>query len=176
MYCKVEKCINPNFHVTSAHLCESCRLYGHGKYECDNIISKINLHQYFNDIVSYNDFCTIQNCMFPHTHITIDHSCLYCSKKNTHMKTCPVIDSTCITIIPRKYNLNVDSYYNLKNINIGHYVIIPGELGHVWIVRNNNYLIEYFFIHSDNWGQYGEELNDIPKLNCFIRNYKIQQL
>ena len=31
---------------------------------------------------------------------------------------------------------------------------------------------EYFFMHSDSWGQYGVETDDRPKLAKFLEGYK----
>ena len=40
--------------------------------------------------------------------------------------------------------------------------------------RNNNGTLEYFFMHSDSWGQYGEETSDVPRLRAFKENYEYQ--
>ena len=32
-------------------------------------------------------------------------------------------------------------------------------------------IISLFFMHSDAWGQYGEESNDVPKLREFLNGY-----
>jgi hypothetical protein len=38
-------------------------------------------------------------------------------------------------------------------------------------LADNN--VELFFMHSDNWGQYGLETSDVPKLKEFIRGYEL---
>ena len=46
-------------------------------------------------------------------------------------------------------------------------------MGCIWYARRNNNFekIELFFMHSDNWGQYGPLTDDRPKLNAFIDGY-----
>jgi len=37
-----------------------------------------------------------------------------------------------------------------------------------YVRENNDSIIYTFFMHSDAWGQYGEETNELPKLAAFI--------
>jgi hypothetical protein len=53
------------------------------------------------------------------------------------------------------------------------YIIVPAGMGCCWYIRRNDVgqPIETFFMHSDNWGQYGPESSDVPQLQNFIRDY-----
>ena len=46
-------------------------------------------------------------------------------------------------------------------------------MGCMWYIRKNNNIDEYLFLHSDNMGQYGADTSDIPRLNAFIYEYKL---
>jgi len=47
-------------------------------------------------------------------------------------------------------------------------------MGSTWYIRNNNRNIEYLFMHSDSWGQYGDDTSDVPILNAFIDGYELE--
>lgn len=43
----------------------------------------------------------------------------------------------------------------------------------VYYHRNDvDSLVEKFYMHGDNWGDYGEDSNDVPALNNFVDGYK----
>lgn len=45
-------------------------------------------------------------------------------------------------------------------------------MGCYWFVKkNNDAKYEYFFLHSDNHGQYSEESNHLPLLEKFLDGY-----
>lgn len=47
-------------------------------------------------------------------------------------------------------------------------------MGCIWFFRQQNAQssVEGFFMHSDNWGQYGPATDDRPKLDDFVRGYR----
>ena len=142
--------MNNNTHVTCYH----------GINECKDIELCNKLKEYMND--SIDKPCTITDCVKKTTHITEAHSCLYCYCINSnHLKSCPCNGiSIC----------DIDPEYETDNHNIlkGHYVEEYVGMGCEMYVRNNNGNIEYLFMHSDNWGQYGDDFNDTPRYNAFI--------
>ena len=167
-YCKVSNCMNNNTHVTCYHRCNKCKDIGHGINECKNIELCNKLKEYMND--SIDKPCTITDCVKKTTHITEAHSCLYCYCINSnHLKSCPCNGiSIC----------DIDPEYETDNHNIlkGHYVEKYMGMGCEMYVRNNidNGNIEYLFMHSDSWGQYGDDFNDTPRYNAFIYGYILQ--
>ena len=148
--------MNNNTHVTCYH----------GINECKDIELCNKLKEYMND--SIDKPCTITDCVKKTTHITEAHSCLYCYCINSnHLKSCPCNGiSIC----------DIDPEYETDNHNIlkGHYVEEYVGMGCEMYVRNNNGNIEYLFMHSDNWGQYGDDFNDTPRYNAFIYGYILQ--
>ena len=174
--CKVQGCRYSTFHVTSAHQCGKCKFFGHGQVECENQNKKKNLENFHNDTFHVNDYCTMKGCTFPETHKTDGHCCLYCGKREGHMKQCPSIDST--TIFTNPLQIPVESFIietaRKKNIPIGYYSSEFGGMGSTWFIRNHNGKLEYFFMYGDSWGQYGEDTSEMPRLNCFLRGYKHQ--
>jgi hypothetical protein len=52
-------------------------------------------------------------------------------------------------------------------------------MGCAWYARRNALnggILEYFFMHSDCYGQYGDDSSDMPRMRSFIRGYKLQAL
>jgi hypothetical protein len=172
-FCKVDGCRYASTHVTSSHCCGKCKMYGHGQRECQNIDLIISLQKYYNDIMPNDLYCNVLNCMYPHTHSSENHSCLYCNKKDTHTKKCPAIDIS-PNVISFDFHEYIPNEIKTIPIKIGYYIIKYGGLGCCWYIRNNNNKIEYFFMHSDSWGQYGENTSDLEKLNYFIHGYKLE--
>lgn len=175
--CKVQGCRYSTFHMTSAHQCGKCKFFGHGQQECENQHLKKNLESFHNDILNVNDYCKVKGCTFPETHKTEGHCCLYCGKREGHMKLCPIVDST--TIFTHPTQIPVESHIltiaEKKNIQIGFYSTEFGGMGSTWFIRNHNGRLEYFFMYSDSWGQYGKDTSEIPRLNFFLRGYKYQK-
>ena len=46
--------------------------------------------------------------------------------------------------------------HNQLNGHQGFYCIIPTGMGCMWFAKNMNQELRYFFMHSDDWGQYGD--------------------
>ena len=48
-------------------------------------------------------------------------------------------------------------------------------MGCTWLIRKNINTgnNEYLFMHSDNWGQYGEESSHLPRYKAFIYGYTL---
>ena len=60
-----------------------------------------------------------------------------------------------------------------KKLKKGEYCEKYAGMGCMLYVRRNknNNMIESLFMHSDNWGQYGEDLSDEPRYKAFIHKY-----
>lgn len=174
-YCKVSGCRYAKYHVTASHQCGKCTMFGHGQTECGRIDKMIEL-QKIHDHIPSKYACSKKGCLYPYLHTTEGHLCLYCgSRDDTHMKLCPIINSTCITDNALTDGLNITDKVEKIPIEVGHYIIMNAGMGCTWYIRNNNKHIEYFLMHSDSWGQYGDDTSDLPRLNCFLHSYIRQQ-
>lgn len=151
--CMVKNCRYNSNHRTYDHKCGKCEESGHGMIECGNIsmIEKLK---------SYNN------------------KCKYCMR-DKHMKKCPLngtmsldrdISSHRVCDIIDNIDLKnqLDACIEDKNIKNGEYTVMYGGMGCVWYIRKNYNINEYFFLHSDNQGQYGDDTSDIPRYNAFI--------
>jgi hypothetical protein len=78
-YCVVHGCRFPWSHVTSAHVCGTCHLKGHGQTECNkpHVISRLRV-QTRDDTLPRHMRCLISNCDSPATHRTTSHFCETC--------------------------------------------------------------------------------------------------
>ena len=187
MSCKVIGCSYNEDHTTERHCCETCKHNGHGKHECGtkNLINK--LKEYKDDCI--DNMCKIKGCIDSHTHITKGHSCLYCNTiDNLHLSFCPNNKNTIEPNSLYYYSPNIDSKLDSNllvllediedvELNIGEYTTSYGGMGCTWfILKNNKENIgnnEYLFMHSDNWGQYGEDTSHLPRYKAFIYGYNL---
>ena len=95
------------------------------------------------------------------------------------MKYCPVINNDNICDLIENINDindiddNIIEQSNKYNFKAGEYISLYGGMGSTYFIRKNKHTakLEYFFMHSDSWGQYGEDSSDIPKLNAFLYKY-----
>jgi len=61
-----------------------------------------------------------------------------------------------------------------SDIQPGFYIDIYAGMDNYWYARNNNGTLEYIFMHSDSWGQHGEETSNVPRLRAFKEDYEYQ--
>jgi len=120
--------------------------------------------------------CKINNCLDPHTHTTRGHSCLYCDKReDIHLKNCPnyEVSTSENSVCDSLTNYDKDFTEQVRSIiiNNNEYTSCHGGMGCTWFIRNNNGYYEYLFMHSDCWGQYGEEVSHLPRYKAFIYGY-----
>ena len=177
MSCKVAGCRFSQFHVTSYHMCGTCREQGHGQMECGDKIKKEQLKQYFGDNIHYHMKCTIIGCPNPLTHTSCGHVCNYCYKMHNqpHLKNCPHNPKfngellTPIGSIGMPDQNPVTEF--VGKLMPGYYSYTYGGMGCTWFVRNNHGVFETLFMHSDAWGQYGDDASDIPIFNAFKDGY-----
>ncbi len=172
--CKVYGCRHANSHSTNGHKCGKCTGFGHGQVECRDETKIKALQQYQSDVVSQSQSCKVHNCSHPRLHTTASHCCRFCGKRNQHMKLCPIIKPFNSFDDPKMVGSDITEDVKKIYIKNCHYIILYAGMGCTWYVRNNNRTIEYFFLHSDSQGQYGEDSSDIPRMNAFLYNYKWQ--
>ena len=171
-YCKVNGCNFPSFHLTRSHRCGTCQNYGHGRHECGNAQQIENLKIISNGI----DFpphlkCTSLCCPAPSFHSSGSHSCSYCGGR--HIET--MCDNTCMISTDENEIKRVINESKKKfGMRDGKFftTIYCGQ-GCVWYAKRTGLKnpIQLFFMHGDNWGQYGPESDERPKLNKFCRGF-----
>lgn len=90
-YCSVNGCRYPYSHLTIAHRCGVCNMYGHGQTECGklnklrDLVRRIPSH-----VTSVATPCTVPNCGNTWSHTTEAHHCSACGSRGTaHLINCP---------------------------------------------------------------------------------------
>lgn len=176
--CKVAGCRYQNDHITERHCCGTCKNNGHGQIECGK-------EQLIKDLEKFNYHiielpCNVIKCIDPHTHTTRGHSCLYCDKRiergsHQHLKYCPLnentIDGNSICDNLLDFNDCLLDYIKDITVNNRKYKTVNGGMGCTWLIRNNDGTLEYLFMHSDSWGQYGDDSSHLPRYKAFIYGY-----
>ena len=173
--CHVKGCKYADYHVTSFHKCGKCNNYGHGQQECDDANALKHLGFYYLDKVPKDKKCKIGGCKHKDKHTTEGHTCHYCGSfgiKN-HIKNCPK-NGASITDDP---NLGppIQEDITKYDIKLNHYIELYAGMGCMWYVRNNRNILEYLFMHSDSWGQYGDDSSDLPRYLAFKENFELQK-
>ena len=92
-----------------------------------------------------------------------------------HTKNCPKSGAT-ILDDPNSIGFNPQQQAEESNILPGFYIDFYAGMGCYWYARNNNGTLEFFFMHSDSWGQYGEDTSDLPRYNAFRENFELQKI
>ena len=99
---------------------------------------------------------------------------------NSHLKYCPNNEITTNTIKGNSicddlldFNSALLEYIEDVKMNVGEYRESDGGMGCMWIVRNNDGQNEYLFMHSDTWGQYGDDSSHLPRYKAFIYGYTL---
>jgi len=153
VYCSVKDCRYPYYHITAGHKCGSCGNFGHGRIECS--FPKALPKQYW---------CDIQNCKNPHTHMNKSHHCSECGELHSEVM-CDKL----------KYKLLEKKALDIFKKEDGKiYCILMIGMGCTMYIKRDNIKSkpDFFFMHSDNWGQYGPGTDDRPKLAKFLEGYK----
>ena len=167
MSCKVKACRYNSTHVTKYHMCGKCNKFAHGQVECGNQELTNNLVQYLNDII--NSPCEFDKCTDRQTHTTDGHICIFCDKNiYSHVKLCPE-NGIRISDDQIKFGYLNDFTF----LKVGEYCGKNAGMGCTQFIRRNKItkLLEPLFMHSDNWGQYGEDISDYPRYKAFIFEY-----
>jgi hypothetical protein len=156
MTCKVKGCRFIYSHTVRSHLCGKCKKFGHGQIECGNDKFMDELMNNRELLSDSRNWCTFEDCNLRQYHNNKAHHCTKCFKKHS--------DINCI-IQNIEYHLN---RFNINNFNIekfrldaiNKYCILSVGMGcSLYIINKNNNLYS-IFMHSDSWGQYGENTDD----------------
>ena len=88
-YCRVAECRFALSHVTSAHRCGQCGLFGHGVIECNDQAAKDKLISFTGDRLPPAEQCTVVGCRFRHSHTVTSHQCGKCEQYGHSAMACP---------------------------------------------------------------------------------------
>lgn len=183
-YCKVLNCRFAGSHITKAHICGKCKEPGHGSIECGNPVMVRFLSRDLT-IIPFDLQCCIIGCKYISTHTTSGHQCTYCKKYDHQESECPerlwqikvergtAFEQSESGFKEKKY-LKIQARKQMKWNEHKIFTKIYGGMGSIWYARRtNNYNpIELFFMHTDNWGQYGESTDHRPQLNKFLEGFR----
>lgn len=185
--CTVPNC--PTFwnHTIEAHHCPICQNRSYVeccpiemKLDCpvcrkENIVNSsqtgiTGLEQKCSVCLDNNANVFFENCK----HI---NTCLDCCKKLNKNKTYKIFDinEKIFEEVDCTFDINFD-YIRQKVSDKENKIYISVSIGMgctIFLRRNNkNEKFKLFFMHSDNWGQYGIEVDDRPYLELFKEDYK----
>jgi hypothetical protein len=186
MLCKVNGCRYSKTHITKAHKCGNCGLFGHGKMECGNaeLIKDLNTNDTEPFII-----CCIENCKDRTTHTIEGHKCNFCGVYAHDETECPeflwkdketrkVIFGQTENEYKRKKYLKITARNQMNWAEHKVYTVIYAGMGCLWFAKRDNIYekIKLFFLHSDCQGQYGVENDDRPKLDKFLKDYECVEI
>ena len=176
--CQVLNCRFNHTHITSGHMCGTCKKYGHGQMECGDISKMSNLNQYKSDELMEDNWCKNIGCEHQRTHTTDAHHCSKCFKR--HGETTCIIQTLDTHRSMYSGNKQLNEFDSLKFMNTHRtenvYCIVMLGMGCTLYIRIKSELISSIFMHSDMWGQYGPTCNDRPIFEAFIEGAHIVQL
>lgn len=162
--CLVRGCRFPNTHTSFAHMCGNCGLIGHGRIEC---IQDRTVRRVINTLSS-DKWCQMYGCRAPETHIDRCHRSFMSHLQSNILLGTDINDVNMIHLLPTDIKFPDNMRYR-QNI----YMSVDVGMGCCFYVRRQSPQspIESLFCHSDEWGQYGEHLDQTNKVNAFIFNY-----
>ena len=175
MSCKVQFCNYPYSHTTIGHKCGTCGKYGHGQMECNDIEAISNLEKYYSEQLPKEKHCNIESCKYKWSHCNLAHHCHKCNMSHGS-KQCKIKTEEDFLRDKRDlYNLLDTNKLNFikENINNNKYLEIYLGMGSNIYVRNKNNKIEFLYMHSDYWGQYGPTIDHSKYYEAFIKHINI---
>lgn len=185
-WCTIDGCKYKWSHKTISHHCSKCNKNGHGSkncplneifynIECPICRTKNKISSKQKKIYGLQEKCSI--CKDNEVNIFLPdcgHACLCseCLEELFKLNNDINLDIT----DESELNLNIieTAKNNFQNDDSKIYTIVYAGMGCNWFIRRDNLgaNLEGIFMHSDSWGQYGENTSDVDKLNSFIQNYK----
>lgn len=182
-YCKVSHCNHPKSHTTIGHKCGKCHNYGHGQIECGDI-DKINKLSLLTSNIPEELQCCIKNCMHKSSHTISGHQCINCKKFAHDITECPE-KKYYNKSLAQMFGQTYEGYLEKQNLKftareiLGSnknkiYTVVYAGMGCSWFAKRKDVYkkIKLFFMHSDEWGQYGAKSSNVPNLEKFLKDYK----
>lgn len=182
--CRVRGCRFSSTHTTRGHICGTCGGMGHGVMECGTSIRMDNLKKYFGEKLPSHKYCSGEHAdpydRFFHSNEC--HICMRCGERhletNCNIQTVPELGDRF-----REYHENLDYAEMINRAQTQNrdqiYKVYVGMGCLLYFKVKINAITPYdtlvFFMHSDSWGQYGEETSDVPSLERFIGDSEINE-
>ena len=171
-------------HTTRGHRCGTCGEMGHGVMECGTAIRIDNLKKYFGEQLPPDKHCTgeHEDAWDSFFHSDECHICVRCGER--HLETdCYIQNVIELGDRFKQYHEHLDysdMIIHAKRQNRDQVYKVYVGMGcflyyKVPVNATTRYDILVFFVHSDSWGQYGEETSDVPKLDRFIGDSEINE-
>ncbi len=174
-YCQVAGCRFPNTHLTKSHKCGKCSRFGHGQVECGHPLKVSILVQRSRGIrFPAHLRCEAPACRQAYSHTSESHICSKCNER--HFETFCTRNTSSQSFVDQTSESYAISEGKKVLGNTSGYVFdeFYAGMGCQWFVKRNSTHspISAFFMHSDNWGQYGLQTDDRPKLIAFLSGYR----
>ena len=167
-YCKVKNCRFSRYHLSEAHQCGLCKKFGHGQIECANnkLIENIT-HLSKNISLPENLYCKAPFCESPNTHLSESHQCSNCDDRHFEINCKIPVHLT------SKFYAQCQAAQTLGSADGKIFIDIYAGMGCQWFIKRDsvNSKSEFFFMHTDAWGQYGPQCDDTEKLKKFLEGY-----
>jgi hypothetical protein len=183
--CTIPMCRKPTSHTTRAHACAYCH-HNHAERECPiqpipdpTISSKIvtcplcrgtnTIPSNQTKVYGTGNRCVI--CLEREVEVFFPQ----CGHVCTCLQCCEQLSQTSTTMIPTWDSNETPTSIFVETIMGNHpgaiFVIIPTGMGCCFYAKRTEMgqPIEFFFMHSDDWGQYGT--GRVDELNNFIHGY-----
>ena len=178
--CQVSGCKYSNFHTSDSHPCSLCNKIGHQcvNIECPICLVENNFKEMPKKIFGISDKCGICKTnrieiIFPKCSHAV--CCLECfnemAKNKLGSSSSPVKESN-------NSSFGFDPDEKAKNTfgsndgKIYTYVGVGMGCAIYYRRKSNNHPIEDFFMHNDDWGQYGPEADKRKDLEDFLKGYE----
>jgi hypothetical protein len=156
---------------------------GHGQNECGNL-EKIMALKKDSTKIPFELQCYAKNCKNISLHTIEGHKCLFCKEFSHDISECPNQKWETKVKNGTTFGQSKEGFLEKKNLQLQarkqlawseHKVFtkVYGGMGCIWYAKRSNTFekIKLFFMHSDNWGQYGPNTDDRPKLDAFLSGY-----
>lgn len=180
MRCQVSGCKNPKFHTSDSHPCNVCHGIGHQcvNIECPICLVENNFKEMPKKVFGISDKCGICKTnsieiIFPKCSHAV--CCLECFNemiKNKLGTESPVLESSVSASDPLDKAKN--TFGNITGKIFTHIGVGMGCMLY-YRRKSSNHPIEEFFMHSDDWGQYGPLTDRRKDLEEFLEGYEYFQ-
>ena len=191
LQCKASNCKRYKFHTTKAHVCKICNEF-HSEYRCQYLtIESFNNYKSFLDQTIYDSQTIYKYKLINKNQWIIPNDCINLIEKilskyylsQIKIKNRNIIEHIYCNLNPNSFDQSYD-YISMiirkkdflieNNINKNdqnYYLCFLLGMGCSIYARINKLTdpIEYFFLHSDCMGQYGN--NHLPFLDNFCKDY-----
>ena len=188
LQCKSPGCLTKQNHISESHICELCYQY-HSLNNCPNYkndntdhtiecpicrkVNNINFEE--SKIFGLTEKCKI--CLTNEVNILLadcKHCCLCldCSKKIAKKMNHIVANLIEEEIYIENYAIE-DAIEKMSNIPYKIYTRIYAGMGSFYYIKRDDIHLQLqsFFMHADNWGQYGPETDKTYELTQFTYGY-----